>query len=111
MIVIYAVSIPGLLLWALGVPFLGLYLVKKFRRELEAIEYTIDPKHHRNLMARFKLRLGFLTQGYREEYYYWEIVLLLRKTILVLLMTFIAPISAGVQTLAAIMLLIFSLIF
>ena len=57
-----------------------------------------------------KLRLGFLTQGYEEEYYYWEIVLLLRKTVLVLMLTFLAPISAGVQSLSAILLLIFSLI-
>ena len=45
---------------------------------------------------RFKLRLGFLTQGYKEEYYYWEIVLLLRKTVLVMILTFGAPVSAGV---------------
>ena len=58
-----------------------------------------------------KLRLGFLTQGYEDKYYYWEIVLLLRKTVLVLMLTFLAPISAGIQSLSAILLLIFSLIF
>ena len=55
---------------------------------------------------RVKLRLGFLTIGYEEEFYFWEIVLLLRKTILVLLMTFLAPVSAGIQSLSAIILLI-----
>ena len=51
-----------------------------------------------------------MTQGYTEEYYYWEVVQLLRKTILVLLLTFLAPISAGVQSLTAILVLIFSLV-
>lgn len=45
-------------------------------------------------------------QGFEDQFYYWEIVLLLRKTILVLLLTFLAPISAGVQSLSAILLLI-----
>ena len=40
--------------------------------------------------------MGFLTQGYEDEYYYWEVVLLMRKTCLVLVLTFLAPISAGV---------------
>ena len=51
-----------------------------------------------------------MTQGYTDEFYYWEVVLLLRKTILVLMLTFLAPISAGVQSLTAILLLIFSLV-
>ena len=45
-------------------------------------------------------------QGFEDQFYYWEIVLLLRKTTLVLLLTFLAPISAGVQSLSAILLLI-----
>jgi len=55
------------------------------------------------------MELGFLIQGYEDEYYYWEIILLLRKTILVLAMVFLAPISAGIQALCAILLLIMSL--
>ena len=108
--IIFSVSIPGLILWAFGIPFLGLFMLKRFLRKLEELEFHSDPKIHKNLMARFKLQLGFLTQGYTDEYYYWEIVLLLRKTILVLLMTFLAPVSAGVQSLTAILLLIFALV-
>lgn len=42
--------------------------------------------------------------------FYWEIILLLRKTILVLMLTFLAPVSSGVQSLSAILLLVFSLV-
>ena len=45
-----------------------------------------------------------------DDYYYWEIVLLLRKTFLVLMMTFLAPVSGGVQSLSAILTLIAFLI-
>ena len=100
------ISLPGLVIWAFGMPFLGLYLVKRAKRNLEALEFHSDPVIYNNMRDRNKLRLGFLTQGYEKDYYYWEIVLLLRKTTLVLLMTFLAPISAGVQSLSAILLLI-----
>ena len=106
----YFVSIPGLIIWAFGMPLLGLYLTNRFKRKLSESEYHSDPKIYNNLQNRFKLQLGFLTQGYEEQYYYWEIVLLLRKTIFVLLMTFLAPLSAGVQSLCAVLILILSLV-
>ena len=77
-------------------PFLGLFLIRRARRNLAALEFNSDPSIYDTMRDRNKLRLGFLTVGYEEEYYYWEIVLLLRKTLLVLLMTFLAPVSAGV---------------
>ena len=71
-------------------------MVKKSRADLAALEFHSDPAIYSSLRDRNKLRLGFLTQGYEENYFYWEIVLLMRKTILVFLMTFMAPVSAGV---------------
>ncbi len=59
--VIYSISIPGLLLWAFGIPFLGLYLIRRSRRVLQAAEFNSDPVIYKNLSARMSLRLGFLT--------------------------------------------------
>lgn len=108
--IFYTVSVPGLILWAFGVPILALFLIKRFRKTLEDNEYHSNRKIYDDLFKRFKLRLGFLTQGYEDEHYYWEVVLLLRKTMLVLMITFLGPISAGVQALSAILFLIFSLV-
>jgi len=108
--IVFAVSTPGLILWAFGIPLLGAYLLRRNIRALEEVKFNSDPKIHSNLEARHKMRLGFLTQGYVEDYYYWEVVLLLRKTILVLLLVFMAPVSSGVQSLCAILLLIGSLV-
>ena len=58
-----------------------------------------------NMSDRFGLRFGFLTSGYRTEFYFWEILIILRKTVLVLLITFLAPISKGVQSLSTIIVL------
>ena len=64
-----------------------------------------NPTHFVNMQDRFGLRFGFLTSGYRNEYYYWEVLLILRKTVVVFLITFFAPISKGVQSLGTIIVL------
>lgn len=110
MTVIYFVAIPGLVCWAFGMPLLGFCCNRRFLAKMEDSKFYSDPKIYNNMKARFRMRLGFLTQGYKEEFPHWEIVLLLRKTILVLMMTFFAPISSGVQSLSAILLLIAALI-
>lgn len=48
------------------------------------------------------MRLGFLTAGYDDKYFYWEIVLLSRKSILVIMIVFLSSVSSGVQSLAAV---------
>jgi len=51
------------------------------------------------------VRLGFLTAGYDDKYFYWEIVLLARKSFLVLLIVFLSSVSSGVQSLASILMM------
>lgn len=56
-------------------------------------------------MRSFKVRLGFLVAGYDEKYFYWEIVLLMRKSFLVLIIVFLSSVSSGVQSLTSIFVL------
>ena len=42
MTIVYLVSLPGMILWAFGVPLLALFLIMRQRRELEANEYHSD---------------------------------------------------------------------
>ena len=89
------VSLPGLLLWAAGIPIFALIRLKKNIQELNAIRAHSAGKKHEDLMRSFKIRLGFLTSGYEDSYYYWEIVLLMRKTSIVLLIVFLSSVSSG----------------
>ena len=72
---------------------------------MKDVENHSNPTVHVNMSDRFGLRFGFLTSGYQNKYYYWEVFLILRKTVIVLLITFLAPISAGVQSLSTIIVL------
>ena len=93
----------------MGVPTYTLIKLRKKLEVLAAIKKHSEGNVHEDLMKRFRMRLGFLTSGYSDEYYYWEIVLLMRKTLIVLMLTFLAPVSSGVQSLTAI--LVFVLFF
>lgn len=59
------VGIPGLLLWCVGVPVLFLGVLWRERLKL----------HQEDVRAY----LGFLYIGYRQEHYYWEVMVILRK--------------------------------
>ena len=90
------VSIPGLIGWAAGIPILALVRLKSNIQELNLIKQHSAGKKHEDLMRSFKIRLGFLTAGYQDKYYYWEIVLLMRKTAIVLLIVFLSSVSSGI---------------
>ena len=45
----YAVSLPGMILWAFGVPLLALFLVKRFRKQLADNEFHTNRKIYDNL--------------------------------------------------------------
>ena len=108
--ILILVSIPALLSWAVGIPIYALIKLRTNIDKLGAIKKKkSEGKIHDDLMKRFKVRLGFLTSGYKDDYYYWEVVLLMRKTLIVLMLTFLAPVSSGVQSLTAI--LVFVLFF
>ena len=90
------VSIPGLLLWAVGIPIFALIKLKTNMKEMEEIKSHIKGKNNsEDLMKSFKIRLGFLRSGYEDKFYFWEIVLLMRKTVVVLLIVFLSSVSSG----------------
>ena len=105
LIVVLTVSMPGLIAWAAGIPMYALIKLNKNFTALREIKKFTEGKQHEDLLRRFKVRLGFLTAGYDDDYYMWEIVLLMRKTVLVLLIVFLSSVSSGVQSLSAILIL------
>lgn len=103
--IVLFVSVPGLIAWAAGIPIYALIKLFKNVGHLEKIKKFTAGKQHEDLLRSFRVRLGFLTAGYDDKYFYWEIVLLMRKTVLVLMIVFLSAVSPGVQSLTAILVL------
>jgi hypothetical protein len=86
----YAFGAPGLVVYAIGIPFVAAWLLTVYRNRLD------EP--------RVRATLGFLFAGYRRSAYYWEAVVMLRKVAVAAIAVFLAPQGVTVQTYAAIFL-------
>ncbi|CDW84065.1 UNKNOWN [Stylonychia lemnae] len=71
----YFVALPSIIVWGLGIPFFALIILINKRKKLE----TFD----------LRQRFGFLFRGYRKDYYFWEIVIMYRKIMIVFTAVFI----------------------
>ena len=58
-----------MIVYSIGIPLLGLILLFKNRKNINSLVV--------------KLKLGFLYNGFKAKYYYWEILVMYRKIIIV----------------------------
>ncbi|CAG9326024.1 unnamed protein product [Blepharisma stoltei] len=93
---IFAVSIPSIIVWGIGIPTVSLFFLWKNRRHLNALS--------------IRLRFGFLFNGYKARKYYWEFLILYRKILIVCCSVFLQNISTDIQALTVMVLLLFCLI-
>ena len=89
------VAMPGIILWAIGFPTLLLMLMLKNRRRIH-LDY-------------YRVVFGFLFNGYKFNKFYWELVIMYRKTILITISVFVIYQSRILQALNVIILLLTSI--
>ncbi|KAG9403226.1 hypothetical protein AC1031_005873 [Aphanomyces cochlioides] len=90
----YYVGAPGLLGFSFGVPVMALCILYSKRSQLETM--------------KTKLELGFMYMGFKPQYYYWEIWVMMRKNIVSFISVFLKPSGTGPQALAATVLVFFA---
>ena len=105
LLMILTVSLPGGVAWVLGIPLFALRKLYSNMAALLKIKEFSAGKQHEDLLRRFKVRLGFLTAGYDDRFFFWEIWLLGRKSLLVMMIVFLSSVSSGVQSLTSILVL------
>lgn len=86
-----AVALPSLVLWGAGIPALALLLLVTHR------------KHHWE--SREREMMGFLYVGYKKRLYFWEVVIVLRKVLIIALHIFMSSLSATTQVFTLVLLL------
>eukprot|EP00347_Sterkiella_histriomuscorum_P016469 403353061 len=92
----YFVAMPSIVVWGLGIPAFAFVLLTRERKKLGTLE--------------IREKLGFLYNGYKHDFYYWEIVIMYRKIILIFIAVFIQNYGVMVQALIVFLLLIICLI-
>lgn len=89
-------GLPAMILWGLGIPCILLVLLLKARKILAATESMI--------------RYGYLYNGYNPKTFYWEIIIILRKMLIVSFNVFLLSRSSKLQVLPIMLALGVSLI-
>jgi hypothetical protein len=75
----WGVAAPGFLIWGLGIPYAIYMMMSKEEKDLETPEV--------------KIMFGFLYSGYKLDVYYWEVIIMYRKIICLLIATLMAPLG------------------
>ena len=83
-------ALPSIIVWGLGIPFFAFTLLTRERETLDKLAT--------------KEKFGFLYNGYKKDFYYWEIVIMYRKIAIIFIAVFIS--SSGVITQALIVFLL-----
>ncbi|CDW90149.1 UNKNOWN [Stylonychia lemnae] len=76
------IALPGLIVWGIGIPFFAFALMFRKSKNLDNLET--------------RAQYGFLFRGYKKQFYYWEIVIMYRKIILIFISVFV--VSNGIIT-------------
>lgn len=91
-----AVALPALVIWGVGVP--GLILCS----------IVIQRKRLRDLSV--KIRFGYLFSGFTESQFYWEFVVIYRRFLIIVIVTFCSQMSKMAQALMALSVLLLALL-
>ena len=66
-------------------------------------------KRDRFKVESYQLKYGFLFGGFKEEVFYWELVVMTRKTCVIFATEFLTSVSSEVQVLVSILIIIASI--
>ena len=86
------VALPGIFIYSIGIPAGVLYLMRLDKDKLETINV--------------KQKFAFLINGYKRKFFYWEIILMYRKVLMIFISVFLNSIGLIVQALVMLIVLV-----
>ena len=72
----YTVALPSIIVWGIGIPFFAYILLAREEHKLKTLE--------------LREKFGFLYNGYKKQFYYWETLIMYRKLTLVVIAVIIS---------------------
>ena len=90
------IALPSLLIWGFGIPLFAWIVISRNKNELDFIET--------------REKYGFLYNGYKKKYYFWESVNMYRKITIIFIAVFLKLAGVITQALVIFMVLIIFLI-
>ena len=88
----YGVALPCFVVWGIGIPAAVWFLLRKDRERMDTLAV--------------KQKFGFLYNGYKRTNFFWEIVIMYRKILMIAISVFMNRIGIIVQALVLLLLLV-----
>lgn len=86
------IGMPCLFLYCAGIPAFFYYILHYFQpvKEIASLEVGGKSDNEKVVIPRKEIRVvtNFLQAGYRPKFFYWEIVVMVRKTLLIVVMVY-----------------------
>ena len=110
------IGIPFILFYVVGIPLFFTYQLRKYKNLIKLIVEDSDEnnklsKQQKFMMKQIKMRYGLLFLGTKPQFYYWEVIILFRKLTVIFASNFLASVSAEVQCLCIIIVVIANMMF
>ena len=101
------IIIPGLIIYVLALPAFFCYVVHSQREmiELNAIKQDLN-KVKQLQVEKFITRFGFLFNGYKKQYLYWDLIVMMRKVLVIFATEYLKTISNEIQVLISVILVV-----
>jgi len=122
---VYYVSLPAFIIWIIAPPVIFFCILKgnikdpkepwlkSWSQPNENIsqikEKSTMMKRDRFKVESYQLKYGFLFGGFKEEVFYWELVVMTRKICVIFATEFLTSVSSEVQVLVSILIIIASI--
>jgi hypothetical protein len=81
----YVVALPSLIVWGLGLPILAFILLTNKRADIASAKNPVTNETY-----------GFIYGGFKSDFYFWELIITIRKLILIAVCIFVT--NFGVLT-------------
>ena len=90
------VATPSLIIWGFGIPLIAWITLSRNKSDLELID--------------LREKYGFLYNGYKKSFYFWESVIMYRKIMIIFISVFLSEFGTITQALVVFLVLIIFLI-
>lgn len=105
------VAFPSIAVWVLGIPLFAFLVLFKNKRVINLMGQKEITKKEQEEIRQLKMKYGFLFSGYDAKAYFWEIIIMYRKILVIASSVFLSTVSAESQVLVVIFIIVLNMFF
>lgn len=87
------VAFPSIGVWVLGIPLFAFLVLYKNKRVINLMSKREITKTEHEEIRQLKMKYGFLFTGYEARAYFWEIMIMYRKILIIAASVFLSTVS------------------